>query len=328
MRTRFPILFALALLAAGRLPASEPFRIQNGNPVSRLYGLPAGGDAVPAAAGLQACVAVDLANSSYAKVRGADELVLDGETWVARLELRRAWSNGWRVAVQVPVVSHQGGGSDDFIEWYHERMGLPQGNRRQRPSGRLEYRYRRNGATRLELTDPATGLGDVRFSAGAPLWRDSAATRAVDAVAGVELPTGDPDQLLGSGSTDFSLGLAACDLASLARWNLELHSAAGMLALTDGDVLADRQRNFAGYGNFSLGWRLAGWLVPRLQVDCHSPLFEGAGFAPLDEWAVELVSGATLRLPRGFALDLAVAEDIAVNTTPDVVFQLCVKRSL
>ena len=328
MRTRFPILFALALLAAGRLPASEPFRIQNENPVCRLFGLPAGGDAVPAAPGLQACVAVDLANSSYAKVRGPNELVLDGETWVARLELRRAWSNGWRVAVQVPVVSHQGGGSDDFIEWYHERMGLPQGNRRQRPSGRLEYRYRRNGATLIELTDPATGLGDVRFSAGAPLWRNNAATRAVDAVAGVELPTGDTGSLLGSGSTDFSLGLAARDLASLARWNLELHGAAGMLALTEGDVLADRQRNFAGYGNFAVGWRLAGWLVPRLQVDWHSPLFADAGFAPLDEWAVELVSGATLRLPRGFLLDLAVAEDIAVNTTPDVVFHLCVKRNL
>ena len=328
MRTWLPILFAQALLAAGRLPASEPFLIQNENPVSRLYGLPAGGDAVPSAPGLQACVAVDLANSSYAKARGADELVLDGETWVARLELRRAWSNGWRVAVQVPVVSHQGGGSDDFIEWYHERMGLPQGNRRQRPSGRLEYRYRRNGASQFELTNPATGLGDIRISAGAPLWRNGEATRAVDAVAGVELPTGDPDSLLGSGSTDFSLGLAAHDLASLARWNLEQQGAAGILALTDGDVLADLQRNIAGYGNLSLGWRLAGWLVPRLQVDWHSPLFANIDYAPLDDWAVELVSGATVRLPRGFALDLAVAEDIAVNTTPDVVFHICVKRSL
>lgn len=328
MRTWLPILFAQALLAAGRLPAAEPFLIQNENPVSRLYGLPAGGDAVPAAPGLQACVAVDLANSSYAKARGADELVLDGETWVARLDLRRAWSHGWRVAVQVPIVSHQGGGSDDFIEWYHERMGLPQGNRRQRPSGRLEYRYRRNSASQFELTDPATGLGDIRVSAGAPLWRNGEATRAVDVVAGVELPTGDADRLLGSGSTDFSLGLAACDLASLARWNLELQGAAGILALTDGDVLDDLQRNFAGYGNLSLGWRLAGWLVPRLQVDGHSPLFADAGFAPLDDWAVELVSGATVRLPRGFALDLAVAEDIAVNTTPDVVFHICVKRSL
>ena len=50
--------------------------------------------------------------------------------------------------------------------------------------------------------------------------------------------------------------------------------------------------------------------------------------APLDSWAVELVTGATILLPAGFALDIAVAEDIAVNTTPDVVFHFAIKRSL
>ena len=320
------VILALAPVAAG---AGEPFLLQNENPLSRLYGLPAGDDAVlPAPAGYQACAVFDLANYSYAKSRGADELVLDGETWVARFVLRRGWKNGWRVALQVPVVSHQGGGMDDFLEWYHDALGLPDGNRKQRPSNRLEYRDLKDGRTRFDLEDPATGVGDVRISMGAPLWRNAAATRAVDAVAGVELPTGDPDRLLGSGSTDFSLGLAACDMATLARWNLEWHGSAGLLVLTDGEVLEDQQRPVAGYGNLSVGWRLAQWLVPRLQVDWHSPLFQDAGFAPLDDWAVQLDSGATVRLPAGFALDVAVAEDLAVGASPDVVFHFDLKRSL
>ncbi len=333
MRASPPISIALALLAlAGTVPAAsagEPFLTQNENPVSRLYGLPAGDDAAAGApTGFQARVAFDVANSSYERSRGAEELVLDGETWVVRFGVRRGWRNGWRVALQVPVVSHQRGGMDHFLEEYHDAMGLPDGNRKQRPSGRLEYRYRREGETRFSLDDPATGLGDVRFSVSAPLGRGPDGARALDAVAGVELPTGDPDRLLGSGSTDFSLGLAACDRTSLSRWNLELHGSAGMLAMTPGDILGDLQKSFAGYGNFSVGWRLADWLMPRLQIDWHSPFFSGTGMAPLDDWAVELVSGATVRLPAGFDLDIAVAEDVAVNTTPDVVFHFCLKRNL
>ena len=91
------MVLALAPAAAG---AGEPFLLQNENPLSRLYGLPAGDDAaLPAPTGYQACAVFDLANYSYEKHRGGDELVLDGETWVARFLLRRSWSNGWRVAL-------------------------------------------------------------------------------------------------------------------------------------------------------------------------------------------------------------------------------------
>ena len=333
MRALPPIPIACALLAwAGLRPAvsaGEPFLIQNDQPIGRLYGVPPGDDAVPvAAAGTEVRVALDVANNSVEKSRGADELVLDGETWVLRLAGRYGWKNGWRVALGVPVVSHQGGGTDSFLEEYHDALGLPDGNRKRRPADRLEYRYRRDGETPFNLTDAATGLGDIRLSVSAPLARDQAGTRALEAVAGVELPTGDPDRLLGSGSWDFSCGLAACDFASLARWGLELHGGVGVLAMTAGEVLGDFQEPFAGYGNFSVGWRLASWLVPRLQLDVHSPFFADTGMAPLDDWAVELVSGATIRLPAGFALDVAVAEDVAVNTAPDVVFHCGLKRSL
>lgn len=324
---------ALAVLAMagglGTILAGEPFPIQSQSPLSRLYGLPVGDDAAAVApTGFQIRASFDLANNSFVETRGADALVLDGETWVARFGVRHGWGNGWRVAMQVPVVSHQGGVADDFIEGYHDALGLPQGDREGRSSDQLEFRFQKDGRTWVDLVDSATGVGDVRFSVSMPLWRDKPATRAVDAVAGVELPTGDSDRLLGSGSTDFSLGLAACDLASLFRWNLELHGSAGILAMTTGDVLADWQEPVAGYGNFSVGWRLADWLMPRLQVDWHSPFFAGTGMGPLDDWAVELDSGATIFLPAGFALDLAVAEDIAVNTTPDVVFHISLRKEL
>jgi hypothetical protein len=319
----------LLVVLAGTVAAGEPFRTQNQSPVSRLYGWPAGeAPATDGAGGFRVRTALDIANQSYEEQRGNHELVLDGETWVAQAGLEYRWANGWRLSLHIPWVAHRGGRLDRFIEDYHDAMGLPNGNRKRRPTGVLDYRYLRDGDERFGLEETTQGLGDVQIAGGVPLWRDAAGARAVDATASVKLPTGDSDRLLGSGSTDAALGLAASDFATLSHWALDLHAAAGVLAMTAGDVLSDRQRHLAGYGCISIGWRPVRWLQPRLQLDAHSPVFSGTGLAPLDRWAVQLVSGATVYLPAGFALDIAVAEDIAVETTPDVVFHLNLKKDL
>ena len=149
------------------IPGAGPFLIQPTTPLPAIIddGTTIDGFSQPGASPNT----LDVGNNSVEKSRGPDELVLDGETWVLRFAGRYGWKNGWRVGLQVPVVSHQGGGMDSFIEEYHDALGLPNGNRKRRPADRLEYRYRRGGETLFSQTDSATGLGDVRLAAGAPL---------------------------------------------------------------------------------------------------------------------------------------------------------------
>ena len=326
-----PVALVLLALAAGRgsAAAGEPFLTRNQSPVSRLYGVPGGGAAGPAGAtGWAVRVVFEIANLSFQEVRDMQELVLDGETWSTRLVLGRSWANGWRAGVQLPVSGHGGGALDGFIGDYHRAAGLPYGNRRRRPADRLEYVFRQGEDTRFHVTERTAGLGDVQFFGAAPLWRSGEGTRGLEAVASVELPTGDAGRLLGSGGTELALGLAGGDRASLARWRLEVQAAAGVVLAATGDILPEAQKHAAGYGVLSLGWRATDWLQPRLQLDWHGPFFKGTGLAPLDSAAAVLVAGATIRLPAGFALDVAVAEDVDVNTAADVVFHFCLKRDI
>ncbi len=310
-------------------PPGEPFQTRNQNPVSRLYGWPTGhGAGAGAEAGVQLRATLDIANSSFDKLGDGHALVLDGETLVGRLSVQRRWSSGWRAALHLPWVAHGGGGLDRFIEEYHDALGLPQGPRKRQPTGVLDYRAVDSTGTRFLLDQSAHGLGDIRLAGAAPLFRNAAGTRAADLTAGLKLPTGDPDRLLGSGGTDVSLGLAASDFATLSRWAVDLHAAAGVLAMETGDILPECQRNMAGYGWFSAGWRMTSWLRPRVQLDWNSPVFSGTGLDPLDGWAVQLILGAAVHLPAGFALDIAVAEDLAVDATPDVVFHFNLNKDL
>ena len=322
---------ALSALLLGQQVSADPapFATRNQSPVARLFGVPTAENALPSdAPGFRAAVALDTANQSHQNVDGNRELVLDGETWTLRSEIRHEWANGWRLAMEIPYVVHWGGVWDRIIMEYHDVMNLPQGNRKFRSTGRVDYSYREGSRMHFATDESTAGLGDVRLSVAIPLAINVPRTRGAYSMAGIELPTGDPDDLLGSGSTDVRLGLAASDRATLSRWGMDLHASGGMLAMTTGEVLPDHQKHLAAYGSASLGWRMTPRLHPRVQLDWHSPIFSGTGMKPLDSWAVELVVGGRIRLPGGFRLDVAFAEDLNVSASPDITFHFRLEKQM
>ena len=62
----------------------------------------------------------------------------------------------------------------------------------------------------------------------------------------------------------------------------------------------------------------------KLQLDAHSAFYD-SGLTELGSDAAQLIIGGALRLSDTWVLDLAVSEDIAVDTAPDVVFHIGIK---
>lgn len=305
--------------------STDPFYTRHLNPWVQVYGLPAaeGGRIVPRGRTDVRLVA-EAANESRDHFRGDETLVIDGETYRGTLALRYGMSSRWEVGADVPVVGHAGGVFDEFIREWHDFFGLPEGNREDVEDDRLIYHYAREDV-RTDLRDDTAGLGDV-FLSGAFSLTGTDAPRQAAIRAGIKLPTGDSDRLLGSGSTDLSLRLTATDAATLAQWDVTLFGGAGIVRLGNGDVLDDLRRRWVGMGNFGFAWEALDWLTVKVQTDAHTSVFRDSSFEPIDSWALQIVGGFSFDLPGEWAVDTAVSENIIAETAPDVALHLGVRK--
>jgi hypothetical protein len=299
-----------------------PFNTKNQSPVVQIYGLPSAGNAVLLPSGQKEIrLTLDHSSNYVADSNTREQIVLDGETTRVTLGGRYGLSKKVELGIDIPYLAHGGGFLDGFLINYHDIFGFPQGGRDLAPRNRLLYRYIRDGVERLKVDGSENGLGDISLTAGLQLYHDEQPhPLAVALRASVKLPTGDSASLRGSGSTDASAWISASDDFKLPLGHGTVFAAAGLMAMTQGDVLPEQQRSRVGFGSIGAGWNPLSWLALKLQLDAHTPFYKDSDLKALSANAVQLLIGGTLGLSERITLDIAVSEDIATKTSPDAVF--------
>jgi hypothetical protein len=264
---------------------------------------------------------VDLLWGSTALVqsRGSETLIVDAETREARLTLTAPLSKRFSLQLELPYRYTGAGTLDGFIDGWHDAFGLPDGARSELPDDAVNITYLRNRSQQLSFGSSSTGLADAQASLGYDVVASERS--ALTAWLNVKLPTGDADDLTGSGATDVSFTLAG------QRRLDELWSAYGQASVTwlgDGDILPDRQRSVVWSGLVGLSARAWRGLSIKGQIDAHTAAFD-SNLDFLSD-AVVLTVGGDYQFASGWRLDLGVSEDIAVEHSADVVFLFSVKR--
>jgi Protein of unknown function (DUF3187) len=267
-------------------------------------------------------VATDLnwASTSLVQRAGTEQLVVDAETREVRVTIGRSWSSGFAAQLELPYRYTGGGMLDEAIDSWHDLFSLPEGARAAMPADRMRIVYERGGATLLDIDSSASGLADLSLDLGYSL-RSTTAT-AVAAWLSVKLPTGDADRLTGTGATDVSLAIAG-ERRFGESWSL--FGQAGVTWLGDGERLPAQQSDIVWSGFAGVGWRAWRGLQLKAQVDAHSAVFDDAELDFLGDVLV-LTVGGDYRFESGWRLDLAVSEDIAVESASDVVFVFGLRR--
>ena len=320
------------LIAATTLPAAtcaqadaidDPYVVTNRSPFVQVYGLPAAQSAALVSAGqTNAGLQLDISNNFTADNTDREAIFIDGETHRANIQFRYGLSDAIELGIDVPYLSHESGGLDRSIEDWHDLFGFPDNDRSQFPRNQLQFTYQRDGQMVSSVNSSNDGVGDVSLSMGYQLSHSESRQWALRTA--VKLPTGDADDLHGSESTDVSLGVNVSDQGLLQQYNVTLHGSAGVLWMDDGEVLDELREDWVVYGSSTLSWQASSMISLKVQLDAHSAFYESS-LTELGDDAVQLIFGGAIRLSDRWLLDLAVSEDIAVDTGPDIVFHIGIK---
>jgi len=315
------LLALVALTPAAFAGDVTPLALSNQAPLVRIYGVPPPQPArLLDASTSQWLLTSTLANNFSKEGSTREAIFLDGESE----ELRLQWRHGLLLGDQalelfaaLPWVYQGGGFLDHSIVKFHDLLGLPQGNRTRFDNNKLRYAYR-DGDRLYEFEQSGGDIGDLQLGVGASLSQSD--DHALSARLYVKLPTGDADHLSGSEGTDITAALHF----SHALWDGGFDGALGVIALGDGKILKEKQRDYAGFGHAALSYPLTAAFDVMMQVGVNSSFYRDTSITELGN-AMYLGVGTRYRVAPAWAVEIAVGEDIVVNTTPDVTFQLALR---
>ncbi|MGK0499653.1 MAG: hypothetical protein ACJAYG_001295 [Oceanicoccus sp.] len=328
MRSSRFIITLLLAIAPGWVVAdnlNQPYSSSNRNPFVQIYGLPAAQSAQLTSVDQQQFGLQWELSNNFTKSSVANEAIfIDGESNRINLQWRYGLRQRWEVGVDLPLLSHDSGSLDQFIEDWHDIWGLPDGDRPAYPRDKLRYSYQRDSQLLTDVDGSANGIGDLSFNAAYQLAESADRQWALRSA--LKLPTGDADKLLGSESTDLSLALHVSDQSLLQDYQLSFHVSAGLLWMDGGEVMTELREDIVVYGSSTLSWQFSNSVSLKVQLDGHSAFYDSS-LTELGDDSAQLIIGGAIRLSPRWVLDLAVIEDVAVNTAPDVVFHIGLKAA-
>lgn len=299
-------------LAAAQV--AEPLHVRNLNPLVAVFGLPAW-DTVPI--GTRFGVTGEVANHYRFSVRGNEILMLDGETVRTNLAFTHGFASGWSLGVEVPHYRVGGGVLDDLIDGWHSAFNLPDGGRNARPEGEFLYRVGNRPIPSFVLTEPDSGIGDTQLKFARLIGRD----QGFVVQASVKLPTGDEDILAGSGSSDWSVTLLRTRPLLARRRAAGYFWGVGFVRAGDPHRIDFDAHTWVPTGIIGGGWQVWPKWGLKGQLDVHGAFFDSP-LEEIGETAIQATVSAWRRTGERGTLELAVVEDLAVSTAPDVVVQV------
>ncbi len=325
--------FAAALLAIS-LPASaaddtlDVLGFRNHHPFLQIFGVPTFQSAELASQGrLKFDVNAELTNHADQGGNANELFEIDGETYAFNMSLRHRLWERLEVGIDLPVVAHQEGFLDNIIKEWHDVLGVSNSNRAG-PKDQLFFFYGVDGVTQYEISSSTSGLGDIQLTAAVPLKEATADSSSAFTIrTSLKLPTGDEEELHGSGATDFSAGLYGSTRTRLFDRDLGLTGFVGLLSLGDGDVLPDIQESTVMFGGVAAKLQVMERLGIIVQVYAQGGYYD----TDVDELGgdtFQLGIGLDYHLPnQGMTLALAIAEDPLSDATPDFAIQFSLRSS-
>jgi len=300
------------LAGSEQLRAEEFFATRDQNPLLRGFYLPLPSDTrEDAGATLSATWLVS--NTLNVESDAHESLHVDGESDALDFSYENALSQSWRYRFTVPIIRDSGGFLDSVIDTWHEAFGFPRGFRPYYPKSLVDYYY--SGEGKIDLDHSHTSIGDIAADAGWYAVDD--ARRTVSLWGGLKAPTGSVADLTSDGAWDGALW--AHTAMRWAKW--QLAAELGVAQPFGDELFAGKAHRASVFARLAATRALGPVWSLRAQLDGQTGHIAGSDMRFLGT-SLQLTAGAVRRLWGRWRMQMGFAEDIAVNTAPDITFFL------
>jgi hypothetical protein len=309
-------LAAAILAAAGPSHADEFFQVRDENPLIRGFYLPLPSDS-RLTDGVNLSATLSISNTLNVESRTGENLLVDGESDALRLTFEDALFQSWRYRFTLPIIRDSGGFLDSAIDGYHRWFGFNPGSRPYYPHGQLIYSY--SGRGNIDLSHSGTSVGDISGELG---WYPiDDAHRTLSLWGGLEAPTGSVAKLTSDGAWD---GAAWAHYAL--RWpKWQLAAELGVAQPFGDELFAGYAHRTSLFGRFATTRALGSLWSLRAQLDGQTGRVADSTTRFVGP-SLQLTVGAVRALSDRWRIEFGFAEDVAVDTAPDITFFLGIRR--
>ena len=301
-----------------------PVRTKNMNPFMIGYGA-----IVPDAPNLvrkgewTTGIILELANNSITARSSTEEITIDGESYIAELNLRYGYSSVIEISMAIPLVYQSEGFLDQAIKSWHNLWGMSNYRRDVFPNNQLIYKYVRNGNTLIDIDADTGGIGDIVLGTK---FQNEAMRSGATSIAyrfDLKLPTGDAGKLTGSGATDAALSIHAANTSIFSNISTVLYGGAGLVALGKGDILPEQQKDFVAGGYFGASWHTTPRLSLIAQLNYQSAYYTSE-LNQLGSDSINLYLNAAYFSRDTLCYELGFGENLFTDPTPDFLLYFSV----
>jgi uncharacterized protein DUF3187 len=294
----------------------SPFLTRNESPFALIFGLPLASSAKLLQSNQSRWISsLNISNTINSQAKNNESLFIDVETLNINFIYDYGLKENWMLRVQLPYITHSGGFLDSAIDGYHQALGLPEDIRPDFPRDQIDINLSQNNTSLVNMNSRQSAVGDISIQMA---WQAQQSSQgAVSYWLSLKLPSGDADKLTGSGGTDLAAWSAMNYRLNDTRW---LYAQAGLLYMSDSDLFASIQNNWAVFGNAGIKFQPWEKIELKTQLDAHSAFYD-SNLEFLDH-VLQLTFGGSYLINKSHKLDFAVVEDIKNGASPDVNFNI------
>ena len=271
-------------------------------------------------------VKLELANNSIKSDTAAENIVIDGETYLVDINLRYGYDSDVEFLATIPLIYHSNGFLDQVIKSWHDIWGMSNDRRDVFANNQLQYKYSVNGNTLVNIDSGTGGLGDVVLGVKYSNRKMRAGSTAVACRLDIKLPTGDADKLTGSGATDAALSLHSANTSLLHNINTSVYGGAGLVSLGKGEIIPEIQREYVGNAYVGAYWQAKPRLAFIAQLNFQSSYYK-SDLNQLGDDSFQLYLNAAYTSHDNTSYEFGFGENLATDTTPDFLLYFSITKS-